>query len=203
MLYLYKYGILLSMDTKEYNKQYYKKNKERHLQYQREYFSNEENREKRREWRRKYRKEYDKRPHVAEKIRLKLQKRHKRIYIPKVRDRILLNPEEKRLKRNRSAKEYAIRTKLLVMNHYSEGKLECSCCKENNYLFLTIDHINGGGNIHRKKECHRGSHQTYQWIKNNSFPEGFQVLCWNCNSGRSLNKGICPHKIMLKISDMV
>ena len=33
----------------------------------------------------------------------------------------------------------------------------------------------------------------YIWLKNNNFPEGFQVLCFNCNCGKARNKGICPH----------
>jgi hypothetical protein len=27
----------------------------------------------------------------------------------------------------------------------------------------------------------------------NGFPAGFQVLCFNCNQGRRLNHGVCPH----------
>ncbi len=25
-------------------------------------------------------------------------------------------------------------------------------------------------------------------------PEGFQVLCWNCNLGKYYNGGVCPHR---------
>lgn len=51
-----------------------------------------------------------------------------------------------------------------------------------------IDHINGGGTKHRKQI---GSH-IYNWIKNNEFPEGFQVLCFNCNLAKGFY-GVCPH----------
>ena len=34
----------------------------------------------------------------------------------------------------------------------------------------------------------------YEWIKRNNYPDGFQVLCWNCNSGKGANGGICPHE---------
>lgn len=33
-----------------------------------------------------------------------------------------------------------------------------------------------------------------QWLKDNKYPKGFQVLCTNCNTGRHRNGGICPHK---------
>ena len=38
------------------------------------------------------------------------------------------------------------------------------------------------------------SSKFYLWLKRNNFPPGYQVLCWNCNCGRSINNGICPHK---------
>ncbi len=34
----------------------------------------------------------------------------------------------------------------------------------------------------------------YRWIIKNNFPEEFQILCFNCNSGRHINGGICPHE---------
>ncbi len=78
-----------------------------------------------------------------------------------------------------------------VFNYY--GGYVCKCCGETIKCFLTIDHINGGGSKHRK-ENKGGGKFTYRWIVKNGFPEGFQVLCFNCNSGRALNGGICPHK---------
>ena len=34
----------------------------------------------------------------------------------------------------------------------------------------------------------------YSWLIRNNYPEGFQVLCYNCNLGKAHNNGICPHK---------
>ena len=45
---------------------------------------------------------------------------------------------------------------------------------------LTLDHIYGNGKNHREKYGLKSGRETYQWIKNNHFPEGFQVLCRNC-----------------------
>jgi hypothetical protein len=76
----------------------------------------------------------------------------------------------------------------LVFSKY--GGYRCSCCGETEVMFLEIDHINGGGNKHRKET----NYSVYQWIKNNNFPFGFQVLCHNCNKGKYRNGGVCPHK---------
>ncbi len=88
--------------------------------------------------------------------------------------------------------------KLQVFNHYSNGMIKCNCCAVVEIDFLTLDHINGGGTQQRKLT--KGT-QLYRWVIKNKFPEGFQVLCFNCNCGRGLkqNKGVCPHKKELVI----
>lgn len=83
--------------------------------------------------------------------------------------------------------------KLQVIEHYSNGTIKCLCCEESNIKFLTIDHLGerGIGTEHRKK---LKDYNIYYWLKKNGFPEGYQVLCYNCNCGRDKNGGICPHK---------
>lgn len=73
-----------------------------------------------------------------------------------------------------------------VLTHY--GK-QCQCCGEETSEFLCIDHINGDGAAHRKVV--RGS--MYVWLKKNNFPDGFQVLCHNCNMAKGIY-GECPHQ---------
>ena len=85
--------------------------------------------------------------------------------------------------------------RLAALEYYGNGKLECICCGETNTRFLTLDHINNNGKQHRKQI---GNGNLLAWIKRNNFPKGFQTLCFNCNSGRALNKGICPHKENVK-----
>lgn len=80
--------------------------------------------------------------------------------------------------------------KIQVFENYGN---KCSCCGENEHWFLTIDHINGDGNKHRKEIGKAGS-GFYKWLIDNQFPDGFQLLCHNCNMGKHLNNGICPHK---------
>lgn len=84
--------------------------------------------------------------------------------------------------------------KLEIFTHYGGNPPRCNCCDETIYEFLTIDHINGGGIKHRKSIGGIGGTRFYQWLKNNNFPKGFQVLCANCNQGSALNGGVCPHE---------
>jgi len=88
--------------------------------------------------------------------------------------------------------------RLEVLSHYSDPP-RCNCCGETEYLFLHIDHINGDGAKHRKlmsKEFGRkaGGNDLVYWLKKHDYPEGFQILCANCNLGKRLSK-FCPHQI--------
>lgn len=67
----------------------------------------------------------------------------------------------------------------------------CACCGETNETFLALDHVVGGGAAHRRET---GGGGFYTWLKKNDYPQGFQILCHNCNLGRQLNGGVCPHK---------
>lgn len=75
---------------------------------------------------------------------------------------------------------------------YSVYGGECICCGEREPRFLTLDHIDGGGTRHRQ-EVGWGS-KFYRWLKREGFPPIVQVLCFNCNNGRHLNGGVCPHQ---------
>jgi hypothetical protein len=72
----------------------------------------------------------------------------------------------------------------------------CACCEEKEPIFLTIDHINNDGAEHRREIGSVGGRSFYSWLRKNNYPEGFQVLCWNCNSGKHLNGGVCPHELV-------
>jgi hypothetical protein len=72
---------------------------------------------------------------------------------------------------------------------------KCSCCGEAELAFLTIDHIDGNGAEHRREIKNRGGGTFYAWLHSHGYPDGFQVLCANCNLGRHINGGICPHLI--------
>ncbi len=90
---------------------------------------------------------------------------------------------------NQKHKERYQQKRNIVLNHYSNGSITCKCCGEPQIEFLSIDHINNDGSTHRKEI---GSN-LYNWLINNNFPEGFQVLCFNCNFAKGIY-GFCPHK---------
>lgn len=73
------------------------------------------------------------------------------------------------------------------------GGYKCACCGETEPKFLTLDHIFNDGSHHRKAIRNRGS-GIFKWLKDHGYPAGFQILCMNCNHGKALNNGICPHK---------
>ena len=160
---------------------------ERHLYTMttKEYY--EKNKEKSREYQRKYRKEHPEK-----------QKEYKRRYLEKhgKEDRERRNKRARELKRIRPATEQSKQKdrelyrakRRMVLDHY--GKV-CHCCQEDKYEFLAIDHINGGGNKH-KKEIGRGE-RILAWLIRNNYPEGFRVLCHNCNQALG-HYGFCPHQ---------
>ncbi len=67
-----------------------------------------------------------------------------------------------------------------ILTHYGDGKLACVICGENKLPCLTIDHINGGGNKHRKTLGLRAGMQFYRWLRKQGYPLGFRTLCRNC-----------------------
>jgi hypothetical protein len=84
-----------------------------------------------------------------------------------------------------------------VLAHYG-GR--CACCGETEYEFLSIDHIEGGGTQHRRDIGSRGA-TMMRWLINNGYPEGFRVLCHNCNQAIGFY-GKCPHEAtVLRVID--
>lgn len=55
---------------------------------------------------------------------------------------------------------------------------ECAECGEDDEDLLQIDHVAGGGNEHRREI---GQGNLYLWLRQNGFPQGFQILCASCN----------------------
>lgn len=96
--------------------------------------------------------------------------------------------QKKKLEISLQKKEYRLKVKIKVLTYYSKGKPFCECCKEDIIEFLSIDHINGGGTKHRKQI----SNIIYWWLIKNNYPEGYRVLCHNCNQAFGFY-GKCPH----------
>lgn len=79
------------------------------------------------------------------------------------------------------------KVKTEVIAHYSNGTMSCYGWHEGNWdngcpfncsdmRCLSIDHIKGGGTQHSKTI----KTNLYKWLKGNDYPNGFQVLCMNC-----------------------
>jgi hypothetical protein len=79
--------------------------------------------------------------------------------------------------------------RLTVLKHYGGDPPRCACCGELFAEFLSLDHINGGGRQHRKTIAMR----WWEWLIKHDLPEGFRVLCHNCNQAIGVY-GYCPHK---------
>ena len=93
------------------------------------------------------------------------------------------------------------RTKIkkIVFSHYAKP-LQCVCCGVKGIEFLTIDHIIPKREMGKDSKLIdlgftsklRGE-KLNRWLKNNNYPTGFQILCWNCNFAKGLF-GKCPHE---------
>jgi hypothetical protein len=70
--------------------------------------------------------------------------------------------------------------KIKVLTHYGNNKLACVKCGENHLACLSIDHINGGGEIDRQGAMGKGGHTFYRRLIKRGYPAGFQTLCMNC-----------------------
>lgn len=105
------------------------------------------------------------------------------------------NPNKEKLlaRQNIVGKRLRQELRLEALTHYSGGIPRCACCGESTLEFLCIDHINGGGNKHRKELGNAKSKNFARWLKHNNYPAGFQTLCHNCNMAKGFY-GACPHK---------
>ncbi len=91
--------------------------------------------------------------------------------------------------KNISGRRWHQKVKMEVLCHYGGSLPKCACCGETLIEFLSIDHINGGGNKERKEMGN-----TYDHIRRNNFPPGYRVLCMNCNFALG-HFGYCPHQV--------
>lgn len=90
--------------------------------------------------------------------------------------------------RNLKAVEYNARRKAKVFTHYGNA---CVCCGETEPVFLTLDHVNGGGTKERKT---KRTAFTWEVALREGMPDRFRILCWNCNWAVHHLGGQCPHQ---------
>jgi len=146
-----------------YQKIWREKNRERLRQYQKDWYA--KNPEKQREIKRKWKKQN---PWYDEK------------YYQENKERIA-----------KKAKERADKLRIDALMVYSNGEMMCECCGERSIEFLTIDHLKNAPHTRNNSKC--GGREIFKWLKDNGYPDGFRVLCMNCNWARG-QYGYCPHK---------
>ena len=86
-----------------------------------------------------------------------------------------------------------------VMNVYSKrkgfSKPTCFCCKNTDWKFLVLDHIENRSKDHKNY----GGVSMAKKLMRDNFPSGMQVLCHNYNTGKEIYGGVrCPHYLSKK-----
>jgi len=68
----------------------------------------------------------------------------------------------------------------------------CFCCQNTDWKFLVFDHIKN------RPKSHKGISgvSMAKKLKREGYPNGIQILCHNCNTGKEIFGGIrCPHHL--------
>jgi|SRR5579859_4614183 len=89
---------------------------------------------------------------------------------------------------NKAVQRRSRHVRMEVMLAYGD---HCVCCGEWRYEFLAFDHVDGGGYKHRQEVP--AIRAMAPWLKRNDLPEGFRILCHNCNAAHGFY-GYCPHE---------
>jgi hypothetical protein len=144
---------------KQYDHERYLKNREKILKRTREWAKN--NSERRKEIQRNWRK-------------------NKYWENPSYRTKEILNASKR-------SKAKTVELRLEILRYYGGLIPKCSLCQTEDIEVLDIDHIDGGGSAQRRNQNLLGS-KFYYWLKRNNFPDGFRVLCRNCNWKEYLRK---------------
>lgn len=92
--------------------------------------------------------------------------------------------ENRKLHSARKSKKY-VEHRIKIIEHYSNGKNCCARCGIDDIRVLDIDHINNNGAEERRKTGQLGS---VWYIVRNNFPDGYQILCRNCNWIKELDR---------------
>jgi hypothetical protein len=122
----------------------------------------------------------------------KFKKEYHKNYRQEHKEQIRLWRKKHRKHLNELNRDYTVRLRTKVYTHYGN---KCRCCGENEFWFLSIDHVKGNGAAHWRALKIKTMAQFYSWIIKHRYPKSLQLLCFNCNCGRYRNGGICPHKM--------
>jgi len=116
-------------------------------------------------------------PHKYKEDRNAQCRRHRAKNVEKFREKDRLYRLNNPLICKIRVREAQVKKRMLVLNHYG-----CKCqwpegCDVTDPDMLQVDHINGGGNKHRKEI----NKIFFNWLIDNDFPPGFRLLCANHN----------------------
>lgn len=77
-----------------------------------------------------------------------------------------------------------------VIDHYGGC---CETCGETTLEFLSIDHVGGGGTVHRKNLQEETNQSIFRWLRRNGYPSGYRILCFNhnCTKGGGCASAYC------------
>jgi hypothetical protein len=151
--------------------------------------------EERKAEKRKYDREYSSRPEVKAKEKERRQRPENKEYMKKYHDVWDSKPENKK-KRRQYDKDLRLKICSVYSKRHSNSDIPCCrCCGENTDIrFLAVDHIDGRKNLPKEQQNLDGDH-LISWLKQNNCPEGYQILCHNCNSAKGHSKNNkCPHE---------
>lgn len=99
-------------------------------------------------------------------------------------------------------KRWRDKLRLRALRRYGGDVPACACCGETTVEFLAIDHADGGGNEHRREVGTRGGTEFYAWLRREGWPDGYRVLCHNCNHALGAY-GYCPHQLAAPAAQLV
>lgn len=82
-----------------------------------------------------------------------------------------------------------LKLKSLILQNYGD---KCECCNFDLWPSLSLDHIDGTGNLERQSK--RAGCSFYNKLKRSGFPKNnIRTLCMNCNCSNGFHK-FCTHK---------
>lgn len=95
-----------------------------------------------------------------------------------IKNKLYQNTHKEEIRQSKNKKRLEIKN--MVMTHYGNGKCACLMCGyDKDVDGLTIDHVNGHGEEHRR-ELNKHGLAFYRWLINSNYPEGYQTLCGTC-----------------------
>jgi hypothetical protein len=118
------------------------------------------------------------------------KREHKR-YRETHREQLILKGKRDRIKyattRKSYSKEYIKGVRYQVLSHYS-GSVQpfCKHCGFSNIKALQLDHINNNGADDKRK--FGNNIRLARYLIDANFPEGYQVLCANCNTIKEMDR---------------